>query len=198
MVNKNRPARPRFFITALAAIAVAVEGAILLSRKIPSAVSTVVGLSKEVMDLLSSIAQGTGAIIEKLDDIIDAIYAIEPGAPGTPSADGYPENADGITATFVACPFVQPQSFRLPSIVIPKGMQLDILARNPVGVNTGIIWVSGTEVGARGNTQARPLIPNATIGYRVKNANSIWIGATVASEGVYVSVEQSGGGVHVG
>jgi len=193
MVNKNRPARPRFFITALAAIAAAVEGALLLSRKAQAVVVTIVGLSKEVMDLLSGIAQGTGSIIEKLGDILDAIYDIEPGAP---NSGGYPDNADGITATFVACPFAQPQSVRLPSIVIPKGMQLDILARNPVGVNVGIIWVSGTEVGARGNTQARPLIPGATLGYKVKNANSIWIGSTVAGEGVYVTVEQIMGVAH--
>jgi len=188
MDNRNRPARPRFFITAIAAIAAAIEGALLLSRKTQATVSTVVGLSKEVMDLLIAIAQGTGSIIEKLDDILDAIQDIEPGAPGS---GGYPDNADGITSAFVACPFIQPQSFRLPTIVVPKGMQLDILARNPAGVNTGIIWISGTEVGARGNTQARPLIPGATLGYKVKNANSIWIGSTVAGEGVYVTVEQS-------
>lgn len=191
MVNRNRPARPRFFITAIAAIAAAVEGALLLSKKAQAAgeaVVTIVGLSEEVMDLLSGIAQGVGSTLEKLDDIIDAIHNIVSGAPGT---GGYPDNADGITATFVACPFPQPQSFRLPSIVIPKGMQLDILARNPLGVNAGIIWVSGTEVGAHGQQQARPLIAGATVSYRVKNADSIWIGATIAGEGVYISVEQN-------
>ena len=185
MVNRNRPARPRFFIAAVAAIVAAVEGALLLSRKAQAAVETVVGLSEEAMNLLSGIAQGVGSTLEKLDDIIDAIQNIVLGA------GGYPDNADGITATFVACPFPQPQSFQLPSIAIPKGMSLDILARNPTGVNAGIIWVSGTEVGARGNNQARPLIAGATIGYQVKNANSIWIGATVAGDGVYISVEQN-------
>lgn len=182
MADQRKPAR---FIGALAAIVAAVEGAILLSRKTAQAAPiTVVSLAKEVMDLLVAIALGVGGILEKLQEILDAIKGTAPGA------GGYPDNANGITSTFVPCPFPQPQSFPLPSIAIPKGMHLDILARNPTGINAGIIWVSGTSMGAGGQMQARPLLPNATIAYKVKNANSIYIGATIANEGVYITVEQ--------
>ena len=184
-MNGDR-ARPRFFIGALAAIVAAVEGAFLLTRKqAKAAIITMVELPAEFIALVSSIASGVGSILEKLDELIEAVKNITGGAGG-----GYPENANSITSTFVSCPFAQPQTFPLPSIIIPKGMHLDILARNPAGVNTGIIWISGTQTGAGGNMQARPLIPNATVGYAVKNANVIWIGATVAGEGVYITVEQ--------
>lgn len=185
MVSQRKPAK---FVGALAAIVAAIEGAILLTRKtVQAAPITVVSLAKEVMDLLAAMAQGIGSILEKLDEIVVALQSIAPGG------GGYPENADGITATFVGCPFPQPQSFQLPSIVVPKGMELELLARNPAGVNVGIIWVSGTSVGAGGAVQARPLIPGATVSYKVKNANSLYIGATIANEGVYISVEQNKG-----
>ena len=186
MVNRDRPARPRFFIGAAAAIVAAVEGAFLLARKAQAAVATVVGLSKEVMDLLSAIAQGVGSTLEKLDDILDAL-------PGGPEAAVYPPNADTFVTQFVACPFPQPKAYRLPAFDIPTDMTLQLLARNPIGVNVGIIWVSPTEPGAGQPTQSWPLISNATLGLRVKNASSVYISATVANEGVFISVEQNKG-----
>lgn len=189
--------KPAKFIGALAAIIAAVEGAFLLMRKtVQAAPPTIVGLTKEVMDLLSAMAQGIGAIIEKLDllDVIiqkldEVIAAIKNIAPGGAGA-GFPPNTDTFAAQFVACPFPQPQSYPLSNIEIPDGFEIELLARNPNGVNTGIVYVSPTQPGASGNSQAWPLLPNATLRYAVKNANSIFIGATVGGEGVYFTVEQ--------
>lgn len=186
MQNPQKPAR---FVGALAAIIAAIEGAILLTKRTAqAAVGPVISLPKEVMDLLSAMAQGIGAILERLDEIIEGIRAI----PGGGVSGGYPDNSNAITATFVSCPQAQLVAYQLPSIVIPKGRSLDILARNPGGANTGLIWVSGTQTGAQGTQQSRPLLPGATISYRVKNANCIWISAAVAGEGVYLTVEQDG------
>lgn len=183
MANPNER-KPVMFVGALAAIAVAIEGAILLARKTGQAV---LSLPKEIVDLISAIAQGVGSIIEKLDAILDAIRNMVTGGGA-----GFPPNADGITAVFVSCPFAQPQSFQLPNIQVPQDCNLLILARNPAGVNAGIIYVAPNQVAAGANMQSYPLIANATVAYRVKNANSIWIGATVANDGVYLTVEQMG------
>ena len=186
MSGERKPAK---FIGALASIIAAVEGAIILTRKVAQAAPiTVVSLAKEVMDLLVAMAQGIGSIIEKLDEIIDAIKSI-PGGAGA----GYPPNADTFVAQFVACPFPLPQTYHLPPLAIPTGMTLQILARNPLGVNVGIIWVSPTEPGAAQPTQSWPLIPGATLGLTVKNANSVYISATIANEGVFITVEQNKG-----
>lgn len=190
-MNGRRP--PAKFVGALAAIIAAVEGAFLLARKtVQAAPPTVVSLAKEVIDLLIAMAHGIGAIIEKLDEVIDAIKGIPGGGVGA----GFPPNADSFIAQFVPCPFPQPQSYRLPPLDIPTGMTLQLYARNPLGANAGIVWVSPTEPGAGQPTQAWPLLPGLTLGLTVKNANSIYISATVANEGVYIAVEQNriGGG----
>lgn len=184
MVNPNN-GRPVRFAGAIAAIIVAIEGAILLARKAGQAI---VNLPKEVVDLISAIAQGVGATLEKLDSITDAIKNIS-----IQVSTGFPPNADGITSVFVPCTLAQPNTYQLPSIPVPQDCMVVLLGRNPAGANTGIIYVSGTQVGAGTNTSAYPLIPNATVGYKVKNANSIWIGSTVAGEGVYITVEQMKG-----
>lgn len=187
MASERRP--PAKFVGALAAIIAAVEGAILLGRKTAQAAPTaVVGLTKEVIDLLIAMAGGIGSIIEKLDEVIAAIKALTLGG-----GLGYPLNADTFVAQFVPCPFPQPQTYHLPPLDIPTGMTLQLLARNPLGVNVGIIWVSPTEPGAGQPTQSWPLIPGATLGLTVKNAGSVYISATVAGEGIYIAVEQNKG-----
>jgi hypothetical protein len=183
MVNPNN-GKPVKFVGALAAIAVAIEGAVLLGRKAGQAV---LNLPQEVISLISAIAEGVGSTLEKLDAILNAIKSISSGGVG------FPPNGDSILTTYVSCPFAQPQVFQLPSIVVPQNCMLSILARNPAGANAGVIWVSGSQVGAATNTQATPLVPNASLNLKPKNANVIWIGATVANDGVYLTVEQING-----
>ena len=188
MENRNRPARPRFFIGAAAAIIAAVEGALLLSRKALAA--NVVGLSKEVMDLLTAIAQGIGSTLEKLEDILGAIESI----PGGIGGQGYPPNTNNMEALFVGCPWAQPKSYRLPSLAVPDGMQLQIKG---APTNWGVVYVARSEVKAGQPTLAWPLLPNEAIGYAVKNADALWIGAVLAppiiaaQDGVFITVEQA-------
>lgn len=169
--------------TALTAIGVAVMA---IRSGVKGAAGGVVTLSKEVMDLLAAMAQGIAATLVKLDAILDAIKA-----GGGAGGSGFPPNADGIMAQYVNCPQVQPNAYQLPDIPIPHSMALVIEARNPGGVNTGLVFLAGNQPNAGGNNQSAPLIPGATKSYRVKNAKSIWVGAAVGGEGVYITVEQN-------
>jgi hypothetical protein len=189
MAENDKAKLALFATSALAAIFSAVAA---FKNSAKAAGNAVVSLPEEVLNLWAAIADGIAAILIKLDDIITAIKSIQitGGNGGITITGGYPDNNNGITATFVQCPQAQPLSYQLPPIAIPKGRSLDILARNPAGANVGVIWISFSQVGAQGNLQARPLIGNATISYNVKNANAIWIGATVPGEGVYLTVEQ--------
>jgi len=189
--------KPAKFIGALAAIVAAIEGALLLTRKTAEAAPiTVVSLAKEAMDLLIAMAEGVGAILEKLDlldviiDKLDDIITAIKGIPGGGGGPGFPLNTETFGAQYINCPVAQPQSYPLPNIDIPDGFEIELLARNPAGANTGIIYVSPTQPGASGNIQAWPLLPNATIRLGVKNASSIFIGSTVPGEGIYFAVEQ--------
>ncbi|MCK9602736.1 MAG: hypothetical protein M0R06_27050 [Sphaerochaeta sp.] len=167
----------------------AIAAAILLARKPVSAAAN--EFPPEVLEILSAIAQGEATTIEQIQQIINLIG--QQGQPGGGSSSGYPPNATSIAAFFVNCPLAQPNAYQLPALQIPEGMRVALLARNPLGVNGGIIYVGKSQVDAGGNTQAWPLPANATISYRITNSNQLWIGATVAGEGVYVTVEQMGG-----
>jgi hypothetical protein len=191
MAGEGKPAKAGFIVGALALIGGAV-GAWWASGRAAAqeAASSIVGLSKEAMDLLAAIASGVGAIIDKLDEILAAIRGIAPGGAG---GAGYPPNTDSWTVQFVPCPVGQPQAYRLSNIEIPDGFSLNLVGRNPTGANAGVVWVSPTQEGAMGNagnTQAWPVAPNGTLQLFVKNANSVYIGAAVAGEGVYLTVEQ--------
>jgi len=167
----------------------AIAAAILLARKPVSAAAS--EFPPEVLEILSAIAQGEATTIEQMQQIIN--FLAQQGGGGGELGLGYPPNATGISAFFVNCPLAQPNAYNLPSLEIPRGMRVTLLARNPVGVNAGIIYVAKSQVDAGGNTQSYPLPANATISYTITNSNLIWIGATVAGEGVYVTVEQMGG-----
>jgi len=186
MANQNRPARPRFFIGAAAAIVAAVEGALLLSRKALAA--NVVGLTQEVMDLLIGIAQGVGSTLEKLEDILTAIEGIPGGGAAV-----HPPNATSMDAMFVGCAFAQPKAIRLPSIQVPNGFELQIKGAPN---NWGLVYVARSEPKAGSPLNSWPLLPNEAIGYKVKNAQEIWVAAQLAppavpvQEGVYITVEQ--------
>lgn len=190
-MNGDKTARAGLFISVLDAIGIAV----LAARKVAAAApGAVVQLSKEVMELLISMAEGVGAILSKMDEVIDAIKAIPSGGGGG-GGGGYPPNADSIASQYVNCPQVLPNASQLPDIPIPTGMQITLLARNGAGaaLNAGIIWVSNSQASAGQPFQSYPLTPGATISYAVKNAKSIWIGATIANEGVFITVEVMGG-----
>lgn len=181
--------QPRRFIGALAAIVAAIEGAILLSRKAeasnedtPSSNNQappgqkVVQIPQALMDLVIAIAHGIGGIIEAVERLVVG--------EGT-----FPNNSASFTAIFVPCANAQPDTVRLPDIAVPRGMRVDILARNPGGVNAGVIYLSPTANGAAGNQLSRPLVAGATIQFRVKNVGAIHMGATVAGDGVFITVE---------
>jgi hypothetical protein len=181
MAGNGKTERAALFTSSVAAIAATVAAVRSRAAKTDS---QALQLPQSVIDLLSAIAQGVGASLETMDSMLDAIKNI------SITGGGSPPNADGITSLFVACPFVQPQCFQLPAVRVPQDCWLVLLARNPAGANAGIVYVAGSYSGASTTTQAYPLIPNATIAYKVKSADSIWIGATVAGEGVYITVEQ--------
>ena len=63
--------------------------------------------------------------------------------------------------------------------------------------NWGVVYVARSEQKAGQPTLGWPLLPNEAIGYAVKNADAIWIGAVLAppiiptQDGVFITVEQA-------
>ena len=171
---------------ALAGGAVAlITAAILASRKSVSAQgggtvpTTVVTLDDNTMDLLIAIANATGQSVTDLQNILTALS-------NSPSNQGYPQNADTIDNGQVSLSLV---GVSLPSLVIPDNFAIVIKAfvGNPIG---SYVLVSGSKAGSSGLSTSYPLSPGETIAYKVKNASSIYVAATIIPAFINFTVEQ--------
>jgi hypothetical protein len=79
------------------------------------------------------------------------------------------------------------QPYQFPDITVPDDMYFVIKA-GPL--NAGIINVGGSGPDVRGPEGVWPLLPQENVGYRVKNAQSIYCSGTVAGDFAYYTVEQ--------
>lgn len=130
-------------------------------------------IPQELIDLVVAIAELDQQILEALQKLsIDV--------------QGWPENANGITAMRVQIPVT---GVRMPFTAVPSGMNLVIRAwpGNPVG---SMLQVSGSQGECVNPNQSYPLQPGEVVAYQVENAQQIYIGATVAGCTAVLTVEQ--------
>jgi len=143
----------------------------------------VFSLDQATMDLLVAMAQ-TSADLEELVNQIRSSLGVGEGV--TLQVQGYPPNADGIISGRVLIAAVN-APYQLPDIVIPDDMHIQIKGWP---TNAGIIYVAGLRTSATNINQVWPLLANEAVGYREKNANSIFVSGTVAGDWAVYTVEQ--------
>jgi hypothetical protein len=79
--------------------------------------------------------------------------------------------------------------YNLPNIIIPDGRAIVIKA-SPQNVPLSLILVVlGTTPDTADLTNSYPLMPNESISYYLKNANTIWIGTTMFPSTFFFTVE---------
>ncbi len=91
--------------------------------------------------------------------------------------DAVAQNVSGVQTTTVVIPAIN-QSVQLPWIEVLDGFILQVIAwpANPVG---SLVLVSRSRAEALSAGQSVALLPGAAIGYRIQNANALWVSATV-------------------
>lgn len=139
----------------------------------------------EVLELLAVMATDLNNIdMVRLADILDAIRNI------TITAQGYPPNADTVTATRVELTVVN-RGFRMPEMLVPEGMFLQVKSwpNNPAPPG-GLLFVADSEANVINPNSSVPLIPNEFRNYQIKNANVLWVSATAIPAWVVCSVEK--------
>lgn len=138
------------------------------------------GLPPNVSGPFAWLSKAGESIYTKLDELVSAIKSL------TLRFQGWPHNADGITALRVAIAIT---GTHLPYIAVPSGMVLIIKAwaLNPAG---SWLQVGGTLGECVNVNQSFPLLPSEVVGYQVQNANQIWIAATAAPSFASLTVEQ--------
>lgn len=165
-------------------IPTAIAAAAALAKKVQAAPGGELVIPKEFWDLIIAMAASAGAIEDKVQQMTDALAAL------AINVQGWPANADSLTALLVPIPVTGTQ---LPFVSIPSGMSLVIKAW---ALNPGNLQV-GASIGECTNpNQSYPLLPSEVVGYQMENANQIYIAGTVAGCFASLTVEQRrrGGG----
>ena len=126
------------------------------------------------------------AAIRQLITTLGGMSEDHGGNAGLPFA--YPPNPTKILTQLIV-PAAVGVAERLPDLMIPPDMALIIKAQL---TNFGLIYVGKTKTEAENPNVAYPLIFNEAVGYRILNANQIWICNTMAGEGANITVEQGG------
>ncbi len=77
---------------------------------------------------------------------------------------------------------------QLPSVIIPDGFQLTIIAKP---ANTGTIYFGNSKANAESATNRFDgLSAGLAVSLKVTNANLVWVNASVNGEGISYIVEQ--------
>ncbi len=102
--------------------------------------------------------------------------------------DAIGANAETINIASITCDAVN-RSFHAPDMPVPDGFFLQMIAwpGNPVA---SLVYVSFSDPAARDIGQVWPLLPGATLGLRLKNANVLYFAATVAGCRVNLTAEK--------
>ena len=175
MADTDRASQVAAGMSTTAAIAAAL--AWLSSRKAAAPPSEIT-IPPEIMELLVAIAESTDRIDEDILKILNAVASL--------AISGVVSNADYAVATRVQCPAAN-KAYHLPHIMVPDDMELVLLGWP---LHAGWIQVGCSPAECSDANLSYPLLPGATVGYRVKNANCFYISAAVAGDSVVLTVEQ--------
>ena len=164
-----------------------VTAAIALLKERPAyAAEGTVTLDEATMSLLIAMAQ-TGADLEQL---VQQIIGSLEGGEVTLTVQGYPTNTESIATTRLLIAALN-TPYQLPDIVVPDDMELQLKGWP---TNAGLIYVGNSRATCTNINSVWPLLANEAIGYRVKNANRIFVSGTVAGDWLAITVEKRKGG----
>ena len=181
MAEKDKASQAAVVVSVGAAITAAL--ALLQKRAQAAPPEGVVQLPQELWNLIIAIAKSIDSVDIDLDTVITELGKL------SINVQGYVPNAERITTVRTACTVVT-QPYQLPSITIPDDMQLLLLAWP---LNPGWVFVGPTAAECVNINQSYPLPPGATVAYRVKNADSLYISANAVPSWVVATTEQRRG-----
>ncbi|MDD4985410.1 MAG: hypothetical protein PHQ43_06425 [Dehalococcoidales bacterium] len=164
--------------TALIASAIALMQKSKVSAA-PADAQYVVALDEATQNLLLAIAQAGQKEEEYSQQLVSVVQNLSLAVV---------PNTETILATRVQVPAVG-RTQQLPDIPVPDDM---ILQLKGWPTNGGLVYVGNSATTAANINQSWPLLANEAIGYRVKNANAIYISGTAAGDWLAITVEQRG------
>jgi hypothetical protein len=141
-------------------------------------------LPEEFVNLVVAIAANSDTIDNNLLKVIDELTKL------AINVQGFPANAQGIRSFSKLCA-VANQAYQGDDMVVPEGMSL-LIKSYPTNVAASIIRAASSQSDATNPNSSWPLVPNEAVGYQVKNANQIYVSASIAGSIVIFSAERVG------
>jgi hypothetical protein len=178
---ENRSAKAAAGMSTLAAIAAA--AAWINSRKAAPPGGEII-LPAEFIQLIVAIAASSDSIDNNLLKVINELTHL------AINVQGFPPNASGIRSFAKLCA-VANQAYQGDDMTVPEGMSL-LIKSYPTNAAASIIRVASSPADATNPNSSWPLLPNEAVGYQVKNANQIYVSATIANSIVIFSAERTG------
>jgi hypothetical protein len=178
---EDKSAKTALGISTVAIIAAAIAASKKAGAAPPGGQIT---LPPEFVQLIAAIAASSDDIDSNLLKAIDEISKI------AINVQGFPPNALGIRSFSKLC-VVANQAYQGDDMVVPEGMSL-LIKSYPTNAAASIIRVASSPADATNLNSSWPLLPNEAVGYQVKNANQIYISATIANSIVIFSAERTG------
>lgn len=140
-------------------------------------------IPQELIELVIAMANDLGTITADVSAITEKLESLSLG-------QGYPPNTEQITAQRLDLT-VPNVALQLGDLTIPDDFILVIKSwpTNPAPPG-GLLYVSNSKANAENPGNAYPLVTNEWRGFRVQNANVLWVSCTIAPALVSISVEQ--------
>jgi hypothetical protein len=141
-------------------------------------------LPPEFVQLVAAILASSDSIDSNLLKIINELANL------AINIQGFPPNAPG-TRSFSKLCAVANQSYQGDDMEVPEGMSL-LIKSYPTNAGASIIRVASSITDATNPNSSWPLLPNEAVAYQVKNANQIYVSASIAGSLVIFSAERTG------
>jgi hypothetical protein len=183
MSEERSPAKMAAGMSTVAAIAAALAW-INSRKKVTAPPGEELTLPPEFVQLIAAIAASSDSIGNNLLKVIEELTNL------SINVQGFPANTQGIR-TFTKLCAIANQSYQGDDMVVPEGMSL-LIKSYPTNAGASIIRVASSISDATNLNSSWPLLPNEAVGYQVKNANQIYVSASIAGSIVIFSAERVG------
>jgi len=183
MAEDKSAAKAAAGMSTMAAIAAAL--AYINSRKAaPAPPGGELTLPPEFVQLITAIAASSDSIDSNVLKVISELSKL------SINVQGFPVNTNSVRSFSKLCA-VANQAYQGDDMVVPEGMSL-LIKSYPTNAAASIVRVASSISDATNINSSWPLVPNEAVGYQVRNANQIYVSATIANSIVIFSAEKVG------
>jgi hypothetical protein len=138
----------------------------------------------ELMQLLSAMAVNLDTLTSDMEGINSWLAHYQ----NSPGGAGYPPNTNQVNIYSINLT-VAGQPVQLQDMIIPDDFYL-VVKSAPGNPGAGLVYIGNSQSNAANPLSSYPLIPNEFRAFRINQAKTLWVSATIVPALVIVSAEQ--------